>query len=209
MWAQAHGGAGWSRCRAFILGAAIACGLLALPALGQGVSLNASQISAIQLSLRDGLAASPGNIGAATAISQSVQQGITRHGGNATAAVVLAILMEARKHKELPCGVIGNGLAQAAAAEERTEPMAATIIASTVANEGTACEIAAFQAEIVALGIPNLAAIAGSGGTPTGATGGGLSTGGLGDINSGGFTNGGPGGGISSRGCLNPSCTAM
>jgi hypothetical protein len=197
-----------------MFGAVIACTLLALPtpglppAFGQGVALNASQVSAIRISLRDGMAASPGNIGAATAIAQTVQQGIRSYGGNATMAIVFAVLYEARKHKELPCGVIGNGLAQAAADEQRTDPMVATMIASAVANDGTACEIAAFQAEIVARGFATLAAIAGSGGTPTGAIGGGLSTGGLGDVNSGGFpVSGGPG--IGGRGCLNPSCTAM
>ncbi len=75
-------------------------------------------------------------------------------------------------------------------------------IATTLANEGKADEIASYQSAVTALGYANLAAVAGAGPTATSETTG-TPDGGIGSV----FSN--TGSGSNSTGCLNPSCTSL
>ena len=197
-----------------VLGMSAVTGALVLtstPAYAQ-TALDSTQLSAIQTSLTTALQAANGDsVAIQAAISTALQNAISLYGSGAAGAITSAIMSYAEQ-----AGVsqsdIGSGLAQAAATLSATNVSAASVIASTVANEGKSGEVVAFQSTATSLGYSNLASIAGSGATPTGETGGtaggGLTGGGnLGNAFSGGFSGGGGGGG--GGGCLNPSCTKL
>ena len=197
---------------AVVLGMPVAVGALALvstPAYAQ-TTLSSTQISAIQSSLTAALqGAHCDRTAIEAAISQAVQNAIALYGSDSTAAITSAIMSYAERADGcVSPDAIGDGLAQAAAAESVVNMSAATAIARTVANEGNSGEILAFQSMATSLGYSNLASIAGSGATPTREFGGGgLTGGGLGNAFSGGFPGGSGGGG--GGGCLNPSCTKL
>ena len=130
-------------------------------------TLSADQLSALQTSLATAITAANGDPAAIeAAISTAIQNAVTTYGSDAAGSITSAVLTDAEADG-VPQSVIGNGVAQAAAAISPTNASAALSIASTVANKGKSGEITAFQTEATSLGYTNLASAAGGTPTPT------------------------------------------
>lgn len=179
---------------------------LTLPASAQ--TLTADQTSSLSTSLTAAINAANGNATAIeAAIAQAVEGAIATYGPGAAASITSAVLTIAEQAGATPAQ-IGNGLGQAAVAENSTNPAAAGAIATTTGAEGKGNEVTAFDSSTTGAGLTNLAALANNAsGTAVGSTnaGGVGGAGGAGGGTTGGAGNGGGGGG----GCLNPSCTAL
>jgi hypothetical protein len=168
--------------------------------------LSVDATSSLTASLTAAIQAAHGNPSAIeAAISDAVQNAIALYGADAAASITSAV-MSISESAGATGEEIGVGLGNASASIAGTKPGAANAIAATLANEGKAGEISAFQTVTSSQGYSNLASIAG--GSP-GATGefGGNSGGGLSGNSGSNFTGGGSGG--SGGGCLNESCTSL
>lgn len=162
-------------------------------------ALTTEQSSAFSVSLNAAIRGANGSVPAMqAAISQAVQSAVS---SNATAAGgYVSVTLTAAEAAGATPATIGAALGQAAAAVIAAGNRAAAVImATTIANEGSAAEIAAFQSAVAAAGFNDLSDIAGRPPAATGAIG-------NGPANVFGAT---PTGTTPSPGCLNPSCTSL
>lgn len=167
------------------------------------VALNADQLATLKASLTTEVQAAHGDAQAViNAIAYTIISAIGQYGSGSAGSVASAILADAEA-LGLPADEIGAGLAHASAQLAATDSAAAQAIATTMANEGNAQEIASYQSTATALGYANLASIAGQGATP------------IAEIptnttqNNNQFSSGGGGQGAASNTCLVPSCTKL
>jgi hypothetical protein len=173
--------------------------------------LSGAALSSAQASLTDAIQAAQGNVQLVeAAVTQAVRNGVASGGEDSASPISSFVIATAEKLKASPAE-IGAGLGRAsvtlahpACAGQGGTPVkdcavAAGAIARTLADEGNADEILAYQGTVIALHYPKLAEIAGAGVAPTSAIGG------IGPANVSGFTQ--EGAGSTGGGCLNPSCT--
>ncbi|MEI9989859.1 MAG: hypothetical protein WDM86_07455 [Rhizomicrobium sp.] len=164
-------------------------------------SLTTSQTFSLQTSLTAAIQIANGDPAAIElAISTAAQNALATYGADAAASITSAILTIAESAGATNLE-IGIGLGQASAIIATANIGAASVIASTLANEGKADEIAAYETTTSSLGYASLASIAGGSPSATSQTGGNLTS-----TNTGNFSGGSSGSG---GGCLNPSCTSL
>ena len=132
---------------------------LSTPAFAQ-TALTREQLSQIQNTLAATIQASKGDsVAIQFAITQALQEAIAKYGSDAVASITSAVLTVSEDAGVHPA-VIGVAVAQAAVAVSATDPAAAAVVATTVANQGQFVEVASFLTTATASGSSTAATVA-------------------------------------------------